>query len=216
MLTRRELLKRTAQLSAAAALPSGRLFGQAKDPAGVEVNDVQSQLNRTRVNRIVTPESLDAIQAALRDARSEGRAVSIAGGRHAMGGQQFGTDAILLDMKKFNRVVGFDRTKGHVEVEGGIEWPELIDYLWKEQAGQRRALGHPRKADRRGPRQPRRVAVVEHPRPRAALPAADRQRRVVRPGGRRRQGAAPVAGARTPSYSRWPSAATACSASSPG
>jgi FAD binding domain len=137
MLTRRELLKRTAQLSAAAALPSGRLFGQAKDPAGVEVNDVQSQLNRTRVNRIVTPESLDAIQAALRDAKSEGRAVSIAGGRHAMGGQQFGTDAILLDMKKFNRVVGFDRTKGHVEVEGGIEWPELIDYLWKEQAGQR-------------------------------------------------------------------------------
>jgi FAD/FMN-containing dehydrogenase len=137
MLTRRELLKRTAQLSAAAALPSGRLFGQAKDPPGVEVNDVQSQLNRTRVNRIVTPESLDAIQAALRDAKSEGRAVSIAGGRHAMGGQQFGTDAILLDMKKFNRVVGFDRTKGHVEVEGGIEWPELIDYLWKEQAGQR-------------------------------------------------------------------------------
>ena len=34
------------------------------------------------------------------------------------------------------RVVQFDRAKGHIEVEGGIEWPELIEYLTREQAGQ--------------------------------------------------------------------------------
>jgi hypothetical protein len=137
MLTRRDLLRRTAQLGAALALPAHPLLGGEKQPAGVEVNDVQSQLNRTRVNRIVAPKSLDTIQATLRDAKREGRAVSIAGGRHSMGGQQFGTDTVLLDMTSLNRVLNFDKSKGHIEVEGGIEWPELIAYLVREQAGQR-------------------------------------------------------------------------------
>ena len=53
-----------------------------------------------------------------------------------MGGQQFGADTILLDMKAFNRVVSFDRERGQIEVESGIEWPELIGYLQREQVGQ--------------------------------------------------------------------------------
>ncbi len=137
MPTRREFLKQTAQVGAAVALPVPALRSRAGEPAGVEVNDVQSQLNATRVHRVVQPTSLDAIQAALRDAQREGRAVSVAGGRHAMGGQQFGRDTILLDLKRFNRVVSFDRARGHVEAQGGMEWPELIDYLNREQAGER-------------------------------------------------------------------------------
>jgi FAD/FMN-containing dehydrogenase len=135
MLSRRQALKRTAQVSAALALPAFARAGQAAQ-TGIEVNDVQSQLNRTRVHRIVTPKSLDAIQAALRQASRDGRAVSVAGGRHAMGGQQFGADTILIDMKPFNRVVRFDRAKGQIEVDAGIEWPALIAYLEREQAGQ--------------------------------------------------------------------------------
>jgi len=137
MPTRREFLKKTAQLGAVIALPAHAIDSPAGEPAGVEVNDVQSQLNATRVHRMVQPTSIDAIQAALRDTRREGRDVSVAGGRHAMGGQQFGRDTMLLDMKRFNRVVSFDKTKGHIEVQGGMEWPELIDYLNREQAGQR-------------------------------------------------------------------------------
>jgi FAD/FMN-containing dehydrogenase len=133
MLTRREVLEKTAAVGAALALPS---LGRAAEPEGVEVNDVQSQLNATRVRRVVKPKSLDDLQAVLKDAGREGRAVCVAGGRHAMGGQQFGRDAILLDMTQFNRVVRFDKVKGQVEVEGGIEWPELIDHLRREQAGQ--------------------------------------------------------------------------------
>ena len=136
MPTRREFVTKAAQLGAAIALPTHALNLQAAEPVGVEVNDVQSQLNATRVHRIVRPTSIDAIQAALRDAQREGRAVSVAGGRHAMGGQQFGRDTILLDTKPFNRVLNFDRMKGHIEVQAGIEWPELIDYLIREQADQ--------------------------------------------------------------------------------
>src|SRR5262245_24135772 len=92
VITRRDALKRTAQFGAAAVLPLNLSKISADEPSGVEVNDVQSQLNRTHVSRIVKPRSLDDIQAALRLAQSENRSVSVAGGRHSMGGQQFGSD----------------------------------------------------------------------------------------------------------------------------
>lgn len=139
MLTRRELLLKTAQLGAVMALPSCTNTRQAGDSHGIVVNDVQSHLNPTRVHRIVQPKSLDDIQLALHNAQRQGRFVSVAGGRHSMGGQQFGRDTILIDMKQFNRVVRFDKRKGHIEVEGGIQWPELIDYLHHEQREHRTA-----------------------------------------------------------------------------
>src|SRR3989454_7338472 len=45
-------------------------------------------------------------------ARQEGRPLSIAGGRHAMGGQQFGSETTLVDMGSMNRVLGF-RSEEH-------------------------------------------------------------------------------------------------------
>ncbi len=136
MPTRRELLQASAQIGAAIALPSGPFFARADEPGGIEVNDVQSQLNATRVHEIKTPRSIDDIQSALREAQRQRRAVSLAGGRHAMGGQQFGADMILLDTTHFNRVVSFDKAGGRITVEAGIEWPELIEYMQAEQVGQ--------------------------------------------------------------------------------
>jgi FAD/FMN-containing dehydrogenase len=56
-----------------------------------------------------------------------------------MGGQQFGRETILLDMRQFNRVIRFETRKGLIEVQGGIQWPELIDYLHREQRGHQTA-----------------------------------------------------------------------------
>ncbi len=105
------------------------------------VNDVHSQLNRTRVRSIVYPESIEALQAIVKRARARGWAVSIAGGRHAMGGQQFGTNNVLLDMSRLNRVLRFDALRREVEVEAGIQWPELVNYLVREQRGHPQQLG---------------------------------------------------------------------------
>ena len=91
------------------------------------VNDIHSGLNETRVQRIVEVDSLEAVVAAVRSARREGLAVSVAGGRHAMGGQQFGTDTVLLDTRPLRRVLRFDPAAGLLEAEAGILWPELID-----------------------------------------------------------------------------------------
>lgn len=105
------------------------------------VNDVHSQMNSTRVNRVVAPQSISEIQAIVRKARAEGRSISIAGGRHAMGGQQFGQDTILLDMTRLNRVLNFDRKVGIIEAEAGVQWPELVNYLVESQKGHRPQWG---------------------------------------------------------------------------
>src|SRR6266571_2319695 len=133
MLTRRDFLKRTALASTTLGL-SSCTARRAAAPSGVELNDIQSRLNATRVKRVVQPASIDDLQRAVREARRQGQAISVAGGRHAMGGQQFGSDALHLDLTHFSRVLHLDAEHGLIEVQGGIEWPELIDYLVRVQA----------------------------------------------------------------------------------
>lgn len=99
---------------------------------GVWVNDVQSQLNATAIRQLLRPISLAALQ---RFVRQSDRPVAICGGRHAMGGQQFVTGGDLIDMSAMDRVLSFDRARGLMEVEAGIRWPALIDYLLQAQAG---------------------------------------------------------------------------------
>jgi len=75
------------------------------------------------------PGSIGDLQAVVRRAKTAGLPISIAGGRHAMGGQQFGAGTILVDMTAMRDVVRFDRTRGLVEAEAGITWIDLLSFL---------------------------------------------------------------------------------------
>ena len=101
----------------------------AGSPDGIAVNDVHAMLSPTSVARIVRPTSVAAVREAIRQAAANGQAISIAGGRHAMGGQPFGADTVLLDMCGLDRIVSLDRERGEVEAEAGIMWPGLLDGL---------------------------------------------------------------------------------------
>ncbi len=104
------------------------------DPAaGTLVNDIHSALNPVAVFAVARPRSVEDVRRAIADARAAGRAVSIAGGRHAMGGQQAGEDTLLLDMTAMDRVLAFDPSAGEVEAEAGIMWPALMDWLDRAQ-----------------------------------------------------------------------------------
>jgi FAD/FMN-containing dehydrogenase len=105
------------------------------------VNDIHSELNETSVEDVIALDSLDSIQAAVREAAESGTAVAIAGGRHAMGGQQFCAGGLLLDTRGLDRVLELDREAGVIEVESGIQWPGLIDYLTAEQSEDGRQWG---------------------------------------------------------------------------
>ncbi|MCG8650044.1 MAG: FAD-binding oxidoreductase [Pirellulales bacterium] len=93
----------------------------------VLLNDIHSRLNRTRVRLVETPRSLDELQAIV--GRSEQTAISISGGRHAMGGQQFGEDTIHIDTRSLDQVLEFDAENGLIRVQAGIQWPALIERI---------------------------------------------------------------------------------------
>ena len=133
MLKRRDFL-RFAGL--AAVLPHGRAAAQValpkgkKDKAeGIPVNDVHSRLSGARVFKIVEPRSVEDVRNAFKEARTEEKAVCIAGGRHSMGGQPFAEDSFLLDIRKMNRIASFDVERGLIEVEAGVMWPQLLEFL---------------------------------------------------------------------------------------
>jgi len=134
-LTRRRMLALTGKAGAALALlplgcaPSGR------EESPVWVNDVHSGLNRTRVARVERPVSAEQVADIIRAARSDGLAVSVAGARHAMGGQQFGTDTILIDTAGLDSIGPLDADRGIIEAGAGVAWPALMDRLASMQEG---------------------------------------------------------------------------------
>jgi FAD/FMN-containing dehydrogenase len=131
-------LSRRAFLQHAGALVIPPVLQQA---GGVEVNDIHSQLNATRVRQIVQPATVDDVAAVVRRAASEGSAVSLCGSRHAMGGQQFGRDTTLIDLRSLARIRRFDSTRGLVEVEAGVEWPDVVKFLVERQQGAAKQWG---------------------------------------------------------------------------
>ena len=138
MFNRRDFLK-TLGLLALAPYACTREKRQAS--AGILVNDIHSQLNPTRVTEVVLPDSLEAVREIVRRARRADQPLSIAGGRHAMGGQQFGTDTVLVDTTKLSRVLNFDPEEGTIEIQAGIQWPELINYYLAAQDGRSQQWG---------------------------------------------------------------------------
>jgi FAD/FMN-containing dehydrogenase len=109
--------------------------------AKVTLNDIHSQLNETSVDRVYSPKSVQEVQAIVRAAKALGTSISISGGKHSMGGQQFGKNTTHINMTAFNRILNFDAKNGVIEVESGVEWPELIQYLWERQADSKTPWG---------------------------------------------------------------------------
>ncbi len=102
------------------------------------LNDIHSQLNETAMQRVVKPRTVGEIQQAISAAREEDASISIAGGRHAMGGQQFLDGGVLLDVGGLNRIFELDAERGLVRVEAGILWVDLIRGLSEMQQGNER------------------------------------------------------------------------------
>ena len=98
------------------------------------VNDVHTRLNATRVHAVVDVRSVADARDVIQDA-APGAAICIAGGRHAMGGQQFAENGLLLDTRRFDHVLSLDTEQGLVEVEAGIQWPALVRRLHELQPG---------------------------------------------------------------------------------
>jgi FAD/FMN-containing dehydrogenase len=58
-----------------------------------------------------------------------------------MGGQQFARDSICIDTRELDRVVSFDRERGLLKAEAGIQWPKLIRAYLDAQADETKQWG---------------------------------------------------------------------------
>src|SRR5213594_4142562 len=134
MLTRREFI-RTAALFALAP----HVFAERERE--IWVNDVHSQLNRTRVRELLKPRTREELAEIVRSASRKGFPISVSGCRHSMGGQQFATDSICIDTRSLDRVISFDQERGLVEAEAGIQWPKLIRAYLEAESGKQKQWG---------------------------------------------------------------------------
>lgn len=130
--TRREFLQ-VLGLAASAAFFPGCERARAKE---IWVNDVHSRLTPTRVKQILRPTSRAELLAELRRSLRAPGGISLAGGRHSMGAQAFGTDSMHFDLTGVNQIGDLDSTTGIVEVEPGAYWPDLMQALDARQAGE--------------------------------------------------------------------------------
>jgi hypothetical protein len=119
MPTRREFLRTTGLVALASSLP-------VRANGSVRVNDVHSRLNETRVRELVRPRTEEELIETVRRAGRRRLPLSVAGCRHSMGGQQFATDSICIDTRELSRILSFDKERGLIQAEAGIQWPQLI------------------------------------------------------------------------------------------
>src|SRR4029453_15822409 len=119
MVTRREFIRMAALFALAP-----HAFAQHEQE--IWINDVHSQLNRTRVSELLRPRTRGELAEIVRASSRKGLPISVSGCRHSMGGQQFATDSICIDTRELNALISFDRERGLLEAEAGIQWPKLI------------------------------------------------------------------------------------------
>jgi len=100
----------------------------------IDVNDIHSRLNHTQMAELREPGNAEEVQAAVIAAGSLALGLSIAGGRHAMGGQQFLHQGMLLDMRRCDAVHGFDEERGLLRIGAGATWPTIISAVRERSA----------------------------------------------------------------------------------
>ncbi len=91
-----------------------------------ELNDVHSALNPTPVLGVVRPTDLASLRAVVIEAKRTGTQLSVGGGRHAMGGQQFARHQTHIDTTHLNHVLATDAQRGLLRIEAGAMWPDII------------------------------------------------------------------------------------------
>ena len=74
---------------------------------------------------IETPGSVEDIRNALQRAQRENVPVCMMGTGHNLGGHAFVNGAMVLDMRRFNRVCSMDRERKCIKVESGITWEKI-------------------------------------------------------------------------------------------
>lgn len=94
---------------------------------GGDINDA-SGLSKTPVYGVVEVGEEDHIAKALAFARANGLKISLAAIRHSMGGHAFDDNALVLDLRKFNKVT-VDAAAKTMTLQPGARWHDIQNLL---------------------------------------------------------------------------------------
>ena len=89
------------------------------------VDDV-TRINAVKVNKVVTPESLEELTELIQTSKET---LSLGGGRFSMGGQTASENSTHLDLRKLNKILVFNPEKKTIRVQAGTRWCDIQRFL---------------------------------------------------------------------------------------
>jgi FAD/FMN-containing dehydrogenase len=101
--------------------PYGELFRRA-DPL---IRSDVARLAPARVAGVSDVAQVEQLQAIVRDAKARKLKVSISGSRHSQGGHTYTAGGMVLNMRRFNRILAIDPQTMIITVESGATWDEV-------------------------------------------------------------------------------------------
>ncbi|WP_241674736.1 FAD-binding oxidoreductase [Paenibacillus luteus] len=84
-----------------------------------------SRLHPVKVERVLQGEAEAQLIGLVRDAKTKGLKLSIAGQRHSQGGHTYYKDAIVVDMTSYNQVLSVDPQAKRIVVQAGATWEDV-------------------------------------------------------------------------------------------
>ena len=97
-------------------------------PESLLITDV-GRLYPTHVKEIVKENQVEDLQKIINDSREKHLKVSIAGSQHSQGGHTYYKDAVVLNIKDFNKVLNIDVKNRILTVESGATWDDIQRYI---------------------------------------------------------------------------------------
>ncbi|SFA70032.1 MULTISPECIES: FAD-binding oxidoreductase [unclassified Bacillus (in: firmicutes)] len=82
-----------------------------------------------RIKGIVKAGNRTELQKIVKEANQKGFHISIAGQQHSQGGHTYYKDAVVLDMKAYNKVLAIDEQNKTIKVEAGATWEDVQEAI---------------------------------------------------------------------------------------
>ena len=92
------------------------------------ISDV-SRTKTVNISAVVPAVSRQNIYKIIENARINNKKICIAGSRHSQNGQINTKDAIIINIKKYNKIISFDPIKKTIRCETGITWNQIQKYI---------------------------------------------------------------------------------------
>jgi len=93
------------------------------------LNDVQSKLNETNVAGYEKPDSIEKLGQLINSHSKNANKLCPSGALHSMGGQQFIGGGTVISNEYFQTIQNLNPISKSVDVESGVTWPMLVNWL---------------------------------------------------------------------------------------